>query len=97
SCGGGGNDDPRASGPSATVSDPSSGMVCNAGTFRKAPIGWPDTDKMWAALSSIQPGDWLYIDNGNDMMHSIVFVVWTKPPVKVGGTATGTCRAISQL
>lgn len=76
------------------------------GPGRKDPLGAPNPDKMFEALSSLQPGDWVWIDNRGDADgHSFIFVSWATPPVKgsfIGAdgkavpTAAGVCNAYSQ-
>ena len=43
---------------------------------RRPPIGSPNPSTMASIFDLLQPGDWIYIDNGKEQGHSLVFVGW---------------------
>lgn len=67
------------------------------GAGRLDPLGAPDPDKMFAVLSGLKPGDWVWVDNRADADgHSFIFAGWKQPPAKDAAGARGVAYEYSQ-
>lgn len=70
--------------------------MCNAPSGRLDALGAPDPATMFGFLKKLQPGDWIWIDNGKVAGHSLIFVDWVQEPAP-GATSKGVAKCFSQL